>query len=214
MEDLHLNFFGAFSPLTVTCLELTFQRLTKLRALKFETNGNVQQLQPLLPSLSYLNQLREIVLSYNHWVNDETLRIISRSCSYLECIDVAYCSDITDSGLIHVSKLKYLTHLKLNGCHNITDDGVKLLAKLDGLEVLNLCDCRNVTDDSVIKIAEDLPKLVELNLRNTGVTNASVLAFYNKAVGKKTVKLKLYVDSTKVFLEKSRRNYSMVLICR
>lgn len=79
------------------------------------------------------NQLREIDLSCNCWVNDETLHIISRSCSYVERIGLAYCSDIIDFGLLYLFKLKHLTRLILNGCRNITDVGVNLLAELRGL---------------------------------------------------------------------------------
>lgn len=86
---------------------------------------------------------------------------------------------------------------------------MKLLAELDGLKVLRLCECRNVTDDSVTKIAEGCLNLIDLDLRYTKITDASVWAFYNN-IEKKTVQLKLFLLARNISLERSRWNHPML----
>lgn len=198
----------------MACLKFTFQKLTKLRVLKFRYYSNTQQLQAQFLPLSYLNQLREIKLSLNCCVNDETLNLICRSCSYVKEIDISWTS-ITDMGLFYLRKLKHLTNVDLSFCSNITDVGVQLLMELDGLEVLNLRKCQKVTDDSVIKISERCLNLTWLDLQYTGVTDASVWAFYNNADKKKTIKLVLFVKGTKVSLkEESHWNLQMLFVVK
>ncbi len=80
----------------------------------------------------------------------------------IQSINLQGCSQLTNKGLEHFSKLASLTSLNLSGCPNITDEGIEHLSKLSSLTSLNLSGCHNITDEGL----EYLSKLTSLSSLN------------------------------------------------
>jgi hypothetical protein len=81
----------------------------------------------------------------------------------LSHLNLYNCSNITDTGLLHISKLSNLLHLNLSCCYNITDTGLLHISTLSNLQLLNLCSCYNITDIGLLHISK-LSNLHHLNL--------------------------------------------------
>lgn len=103
-------------------------------------------------------------------------------------------SEVTDSGLNHVTKLHQLQTLHLNGSTSITDEGIRLLSQSTNLKrldlsgtaisdkaLLHLSRCSNlvalelnstdISDEGIRNLAT-LSKLKELHLNDTNVSEA------------------------------------------
>ena len=71
-------------------------------------------------------------------LSDDGIIQIAQGCPMLECINLSYCTEITDSSLISLSKCAKLNTLEIRGCPMITSTGLseiamgcRLLSKLD-----------------------------------------------------------------------------------
>jgi len=71
-------------------------------------------------------------------LSDDGIIQIAQGCPMLECINLSYCTEITDSSLISLSKCAKLNTLEIRGCPMITSSGLseiamgcRLLSKLD-----------------------------------------------------------------------------------
>lgn len=145
-----------------------------------------------------LTNLRVLLLDEDD-VNDDNLYTLCRWCTALETLDLFNCADITDTGLISISKLRRLTELYLCLCDQITDEGVKELTKLLHLRKLYFLDAENVTDDSMKKLAEYCLNLEHLDLSDCyNITKESICSFYNTA-NKRTNRLELVVNKGGIF---------------
>jgi len=80
-------------------------------------------------------------------------------------------TQISDTGLKELAKLKRMTHLYLNNTE-ITDTGLKELARLKQLKSIALQGSK-ITDAGVRELLK-LPNLIELDLRATKVTKRGV----------------------------------------
>eukprot|EP00808_Paulinella_micropora_P017937 g32180.t1 len=63
----------------------------------------------------------------------------------LQYLNLSWCQELTDAGLIHLTGLGNLRHLDLSFCHQLTDAGLVHLAGLRSLEHLNLRFCYEFT---------------------------------------------------------------------
>ena len=98
-------------------------------------------------------------------ITDTFLEDVFSSCDKLKilALNLAWCDQITDDGLQHISKLQNLQSLKLNGCYKITDTGLEHISNLEKLQTLNLYRCDNVTDKGLQHISK-LQNLQSLKL--------------------------------------------------
>ena len=71
-------------------------------------------------------------------LSDDGIIQIAQGCPMLECINLSYCTEITDRSLISLSKCAKLNTLEIRGCPMITSTGLseiamgcRLLSKLD-----------------------------------------------------------------------------------
>ncbi|KAG2521102.1 hypothetical protein JM16_006444 [Phytophthora kernoviae] len=75
-------------------------------------------------------------------------------------------ASITDSGIAHVVKLKYLTRLDVSRCHALTDDGLTSIRRHLGLlQELRLDDCHHFSSSVLCKVWKDCTRLHSLSVR-------------------------------------------------
>ena len=104
-------------------------------------------------------------------VTDDDLAVIS-SAKQLRKLDL-YGTNISDAGLVHVSKLGNLDSLNLGFCHRLTNESVDSIVKLKRLKYLNLGFCRRISDAALERLGA-LTELETLNLSLTSVGDNSL----------------------------------------
>ncbi len=120
--------------------------------------------------------LRELRLAHCREVTRRSVRILAVRCPRLEVLDINCISKVRDS-LLQVlgQNCPYLKVLNLADARAISDEGLAFVAKgCVRLEVLDLSWCRKITDWAVSKIANNLPKLREVGLSETKVTDIGI----------------------------------------
>ena len=94
--------------------------------------------------VQYTTKLRILKAAFcKYCINDKTLKYIS-SLDNLSVLDISYCSNVTDEGLIHFNTSKsILNELYLNGLENISSIGVTSIMNksLKKLIVLEIASC-------------------------------------------------------------------------
>ncbi|KAG3044312.1 hypothetical protein PC121_g21987 [Phytophthora cactorum] len=83
-------------------------------------------------------------------------------------------TSITDSGIAHLNKLKYLISLDVSGCHALTDEGLNTIRRqLSLLQELHLNECHHFSSAVLSKVWKDCKRLHSLSVRGCpGVTDA------------------------------------------
>ncbi|XP_044013527.1 uncharacterized protein LOC122855904 isoform X2 [Aphidius gifuensis] len=94
---------------------------------------------------------------------DDTLYTIANTMEQLKILAIN-CTEITDDGVVALSKMNNLQIICLNGHSNITDSSIKLLKNI--LQ-LSLPRSNKITDVSVTKLLENSPKIEKLLLHFT-----------------------------------------------
>ncbi|XVF55013.1 hypothetical protein PTKIN_Ptkin06aG0002200 [Pterospermum kingtungense] len=100
------------------------------------------------------HSLEELDLTDNE-IDDEGLKYISR-CSKLSTLKLGICLNITDVGLIHISRgCSKLVELDLYRSAEITDWGILAIAQgCPGLEMINIAYCNDITDRSLLSLSK------------------------------------------------------------
>lgn len=89
-------------------------------------------------------------------------------------LDVSANHQITDTGLVHISKITSLTHLTLNGLSaRVSDVGIQNLSELSELEYLDLSGCRGIKEN-YLHLLYPLKKLKILKTYGTSVTENEI----------------------------------------
>lgn len=107
--------------------------------------------------------LWQLNLSSCEAVDDSVVKSLS-GLKWLRWLDLEG-SSVTDAGLVHLSKHKYLTHLDLDFAGGITDTGIQHLADLEYLEYLGLSQA--TIGESGMKVLSQFPRLQVLSLGYT-----------------------------------------------
>ncbi|KAG6596036.1 F-box protein containing LRR [Phytophthora cinnamomi] len=83
-------------------------------------------------------------------------------------------TSVTDLGIAHLHKLKYLTSLDISRCHAITDEGLNTIRRhLSLLQELYLNECHHFSSAVLSKVWKDCKRLHTLSVRGCpGVTDA------------------------------------------
>jgi hypothetical protein len=85
--------------------------------------------------------------------------------SALTSLDLRENSQLTNAGIIKLTKLTALNDLNLEHCENTTDEGVTALARsLTSLTRLDLSRCDQLTSEGMMAL-DPLTALTELNLQ-------------------------------------------------
>ena len=96
------------------------------------------------PQLFYLN------LSENRKVTDKGCEYLT-SLIQLRHLNLSSC-DISNMGLMTISKMKALLNLNISFCNRITDAGILYLRSMEGLDYVDLQGLPKITNGSLSKI--------------------------------------------------------------
>lgn len=141
-----------------------------------------------IPALGRFQKLRQIHFSIGYKLDQASItdqgleRLAELKGLPLETLDLGYCGNITNAGMVHIAKLNSLTWLSLRacprntdaalppllsmpnltgldlrGCPGITDKGLELLAKKSGWRTIMLGGCQNISLQGVDKLQRALP---------------------------------------------------------
>ncbi|KAJ7553334.1 hypothetical protein O6H91_06G093900 [Diphasiastrum complanatum] len=152
-------------------LEKVLQRYTNLQHLDLSLCIRVTDASLLSVAKLVGVRLLTINLSKIGGFSDAGLAYLARDCPSILDIDLSYCSNLSDLGIIALAQLSNLQSLKLVGCHSITDAGLGCLAAgCKNLCALNLKGCLGITDAGIAFIAANCKLLHTLDLSYTEVT--------------------------------------------
>ena len=83
----------------------------------------------LFKDFGKLHNLLELNLKYT-FINDSILSDICEMLVVLKVLNIRGCTNVTDTGLAHLIKLKSLEELDISGCFKITNYGLRHLGAL------------------------------------------------------------------------------------
>ena len=131
----------------------------------------------------------------NESVDDVFLGRVAESVgSMLKVIDLWWCEEITDAGLVALARgCGELRLINLGGCKKITDAGLGALADgCGGLRVINLGGCKEITDKGLGALARGCGGLREIYLDGCKeITDAGLGALVRECGGLREIDLVL-----------------------
>ncbi|KAK6318131.1 hypothetical protein J4Q44_G00114220 [Coregonus suidteri] len=139
------------------CPRMTDSSLKSMGALKNLVYLNISHCSRVSDmGLRYLTEgpsaskLRELNLSNCSRINDLAIMRVAQKCSKLNHLSVAYCDNLSNSGLEWLSSCSSLLSLDISGC-NIMDQGLIALGGNPGLKKLVASECVWITDIGIEK---------------------------------------------------------------
>ncbi|XP_014292415.1 F-box/LRR-repeat protein 14 [Halyomorpha halys] len=108
-------------------------------------------------------------------LSDDALKHISAGLTDLQCINLSFCINISDSGLKYLSKMPNLRELNLRACDNISDMGLAYLAE-GGSRVssLDVSFCDKVGDQALVHLSQGLFNLRSLSMSACQISDEGV----------------------------------------
>ncbi|XP_063976827.1 uncharacterized protein LOC135162374 [Diachasmimorpha longicaudata] len=122
-------------------------------------------------------------------VDAEFLTMLSTSCTKLKYLNLNYCSNLDDEGMMHLWLLNELEELTVNFVPGITDFA---FSGCHSLKKLSCQGCQCVRDGELIFYLNTLPPLEYLNLQLTAVT-PEILAAANTMTKVRSSNIQLYL---------------------
>lgn len=115
-----------------------------------------------------LNELKNLDLSYCQQITEEGLIFISKNNKSIESLNLDFCHNVNNEGVCHV--VENLKRLKtfIVGSNQITDKVAKLIAKYaKELTYLDIRHCDQVSSVAVNEIIKSLPRLQNFHFSNS-----------------------------------------------
>jgi hypothetical protein len=112
-----------------------------------------------IPFLTHLPLLKHLNFAAGWKVMDSPItdkglaKLAALDLQRLDVLSFGYCSNITDAGLPHLTKMRSITWLSLEVCPRITDPGLKPLLTMTNLTALDLRGCVGITDKALEYLA-------------------------------------------------------------
>ena len=127
---------------------------TKLESVNFKSNTWVTDQIVEQLSIRFSKTLRELNLEHTK-ITDNALFHIGRRCQNLREISLDCCNNISNSGLIELSRRLHLSAIHLSHNMSVTDVGIeKVLSNSHSLSTIRLTNCPKLTDRSVGSLYE------------------------------------------------------------
>ena len=189
--------------LTDEALRAIAQHLPKLHHLDLEDSTGISD-AGVVELAQKCTELKHLNLNLTS-ITDAAITAIVNNCADLEDLTVSACDNITDAAF-RVVRLPKLTNLDLSGCSEISDAGlIELSRQCTALKSLNIlgtsitdaavsavarncpdfqdlfADSADITDESIKLLAKHCARLTHLDFDGTGITVASVLAIARRA---------------------------------
>ncbi|GBG31101.1 F-box/LRR-repeat protein 15 [Hondaea fermentalgiana] len=123
-----------------------------------------------MDSRTLFRSIRSVHLTDCVSITDDILGLISAMCPNLQNLNLAFCEDISNTGLEHFSKSNHrcvaLSSVILDGCIRVSDRGVAYIAEGSGksLRVLSLRNLPRLTPKVLDRIGWHCPNMRSLNL--------------------------------------------------
>ncbi|XP_057742588.1 F-box/LRR-repeat protein 3 [Arachis stenosperma] len=123
------------------------------------------------------SNLKELDLYRSTGITDLGISAIAHGCPRLETINAAYCTSISDSALISLSKCPNLKTLEIRGCVLVTSLGLTVIAmSCRQLRRVDIKKCYNIDDSGMIQLAHFSQNLRQINLSYSSVTDVGLLS--------------------------------------
>lgn len=146
-----------------------FRQLSRMKQLQFVDLFRSDVSDDCLNVLASMSNLVHIQCGQTR-VSDVGLKHLERM-NWLQSIDLADCSGVTDKGLKSLLKCPKLKILNVFGSR-ITDDGAEIIGQMKNLETLGL-DATSVTDKGTQSLV-NLTQLMDVNLSQTAISDETV----------------------------------------
>ncbi|KAG0375276.1 SCF ubiquitin ligase complex subunit [Mortierella sp. AD032] len=169
--------------ITDTSIQSVFECLPQIRDINMTllTHITNNAFASISPKTHRYEQLRVLNFTSCANITDETLlkiipaaprlRRLSQQCTRIRYLDLACCTNITDTSIFALAQLPKLRRIGLVKCSNITDYGVyaMLVSQIlpQTLERVHLSYCVNLSDTAIVSLVTQCRKLTHLSL--TGV---------------------------------------------
>lgn len=118
-----------------------------------------------------LKNLEILKIRSVYMVDDLLLSHLVDNCKNLKHLNLAQCFNVTDSGIIELSKLEKLDELNLNRVTSkpvdITDKSIGLFKNIKKLQCFG-CNC--ITHKGIIKMIRNSPEIYLLDVGQTAVS--------------------------------------------
>ena len=152
--------------------------IARLHLGQFWSRLGVTPIEHFLSLVSGYRQVRELNVSYCHFITGEALiAVIKGIPSYerIERLNLFYCYNLTDEQVAAVlPMLPNLTELNLGRCIHITDKTLRTLRTSTTLRSLTLSSLPQLTEETLMAFDDPstMPTLSYLSLVNTGKFSA------------------------------------------
>jgi hypothetical protein len=177
VEEIQLHKFHEVNHHLMNVL-LNISERVKIRTVEIKDYLNYSSGQPteysklrLVGNLPYLQKLTFSDL------NDRIISRIAESCPVLEMLVAQHSPRITDDSIAHIGQMKKLKSLQLDSTKMTRKGQLELLEKigdqLHSLKFWNDDESNAIDDDTLVSIVHLAPKLNELRLIGTKITERS-----------------------------------------
>eukprot|EP00899_Mesostigma_viride_P011751 jgi/Mesvir1/20577/Mv14818-RA.1 len=135
------------------------------------SNASIKRIAAACPGLQRFDASR------CQQVTDDGIMGLAENCPGLLRLSVAG-TRVTDMGIVEIARrCERLEYLNVNGCPRVTETSIKAVARgCRRLRHLSVAECPRVKDAGICRVAESCPGMQELNIRQAGVTGASLRA--------------------------------------
>ncbi|XP_044010452.1 uncharacterized protein LOC122854105 [Aphidius gifuensis] len=180
----------------------------KNNEMSFYLNHNQYLEKPRYLGHWFIN-IRKLDLT-TYFIKDDTLYTIANTIKLLKMLTIN-CAQITDDGIVALSKMNNLQIIYLNGHSNITDSSIKLLKNI---VKLSLPQSNKITDVSVTKLVENSPKIEKLLLYYTTSVTANFVKKAAKISSQRKQLLKISIHSLILHVKRYRSPYFKIYIIK
>jgi len=97
---------------------------------------------------------------------EDTINTVASNCKLLKKLYCFHCPKVSDRNIGAISfQCQFINTINLSKCTNISDTGVIELSKCKFLKKVNLSHCQKITNASIIKLSLGCPMLKEILLK-------------------------------------------------
>jgi hypothetical protein len=151
-------------------LQGNHNNLSNLAHLYNLTSLNVWNINSLddqgLYYITRCNKIKILKISSASAVTDTGISYL-RELIYLENLDLIELNNISENSFVHLSHLSaLLTQLNLSRCNQLTNNGLMYISKLIHLNSLNISQCEAVSDEGLMNSIALLTNLTSLQCNN------------------------------------------------
>lgn len=163
LETLYLNAYDLDPEIIKSISEI--QSLVELELVNHPSKNS-----PDIYPISNLKNLEILNLeSIGFEATDKFLINLSENAKNLRDLNLSF-SEVTDFGLMSLTKLKKLETLKMlreDDAENLTDASIE---RFKNMKIFDCFGCNYITDYSIIKLIKNSPDLESLNVESTDVS--------------------------------------------